>query len=406
MHKALLFLCILSSHLIAQKAPTTQTVVRTMNQRIREMPHARYELTFRHKSMLDADTLNYQGTVYFSRAHTAQDSVGQFLLYVDGLLHTCYDGKDLCYIHHKNQMVFETSPVTDVKAALSGNMAREQLVFMPFVANRKEAFRLEKYRQYKLSKEIWQGQPCYLLEKTDSFSIAEADKIEPTDPEMGAIITKIWVHQSNYRLVSLRQWVYQTRTPQYQSYDFSPLQAITAPFRVAVHDTVQHYLAQGYQLYTEAPEPDSLEPAGPEATWYLENADCPVQDLYNNTFRLSELKGDLLLFDFWYRSCYPCAKAVPTLRKLHENFAAKGLRIYAINPYDKDVEQLKTYQKEKNIPYDILLMSSGACPEKAGALAYPAFVLWDKKRSEILFYQSGFTEDTYEQIRLALEGRL
>jgi hypothetical protein len=52
--------------------------------------------------------------------------------------------------------------VTDVKAALSGNMAREQLVFMPFVANRKEAFRLEKYHQYKLSKEIWQGQPCYL----------------------------------------------------------------------------------------------------------------------------------------------------------------------------------------------------------------------------------------------------
>ena len=46
---------------------------------------------------------------------------------------------------------------------------------------------------------------------------------------------------------------------------------------------------------------------------------------------LSELRGSVVILNFWATWCVPCAIEMPELQQLHEHYAASGLRIIAIN---------------------------------------------------------------------------
>ncbi len=46
---------------------------------------------------------------------------------------------------------------------------------------------------------------------------------------------------------------------------------------------------------------------------------------------LSEVKGKLILLDFWAAWCYPCVKSMPDVVKLYNKYHAKGLEIYAVS---------------------------------------------------------------------------
>jgi peroxiredoxin len=46
---------------------------------------------------------------------------------------------------------------------------------------------------------------------------------------------------------------------------------------------------------------------------------------------LSEVKGKVILLDFWAAWCYPCVKSMPDLVKLYNKYHAKGLEVYAVS---------------------------------------------------------------------------
>src|SRR5207248_2992439 len=52
--------------------------------------------------------------------------------------------------------------------------------------------------------------------------------------------------------------------------------------------------------------------------------------------RLSELKGKVVLLDFWAVWCLPCIEALPQLEKLHGTYKADGLEILAVTYYNFD----------------------------------------------------------------------
>lgn len=45
-----------------------------------------------------------------------------------------------------------------------------------------------------------------------------------------------------------------------------------------------------------------------------------LPDKYGNSVSLNDLKGKVVLLDFWFTGCHPCAALVPTLDKIHEEF--------------------------------------------------------------------------------------
>jgi len=60
------------------------------------------------------------------------------------------------------------------------------------------------------------------------------------------------------------------------------------------------------------------------------------------TLSLSELKGQVVLLDFWASWCKPCQKEFPFLVKLSKQYRKKGLRVVAVN-LDEDAAKMKKF---------------------------------------------------------------
>lgn len=114
---------------------------------------------------------------------------------------------------------------------------------------------------------------------------------------------------------------------------------------------------------------------------------------------LKNLKGQLVLIDFFFKACYPCMLALPGLQALSEKYKSKGLRVIGIDPIDKKKDEIEEFLSKRRIKYTVLL--SGVDTAKDYQVSsYPAMYLIDKA-GKIIFTQDGYEkgfEDTLDEI--------
>ncbi|MHC5538585.1 TlpA disulfide reductase family protein [Singulisphaera rosea] len=67
--------------------------------------------------------------------------------------------------------------------------------------------------------------------------------------------------------------------------------------------------------------------------------------------RLEDLRGDVVLVEFWASWCKPCLEVIPRLNALHEAYAAKGLRILALTAQGQG--QVKQFLERAPIEFAI-----------------------------------------------------
>ena len=69
---------------------------------------------------------------------------------------------------------------------------------------------------------------------------------------------------------------------------------------------------------------------------------------------MSDLKGKVVLVNFWATDCLPCVTEMPALVKTYQKFNAKGLEIIAVAmPYDPPAQVLN-YARIKKPPFPIV----------------------------------------------------
>jgi peroxiredoxin len=84
-----------------------------------------------------------------------------------------------------------------------------------------------------------------------------------------------------------------------------------------------------------------------------QEADFTLTDLQGKTWSLRELKGKVVLVNFWATWCPPCRKEMPDLNTLYQRFKDQGFVILAVS--DEEVGKVKPFIAERNIGYPILL---------------------------------------------------
>lgn len=77
--------------------------------------------------------------------------------------------------------------------------------------------------------------------------------------------------------------------------------------------------------------------------------------LQDEKINLKNLKGKLVLLDFFTKSCYPCMLSMPGLQALHEKYKKKGLKIIGINIFDKKEDGIIDFISKHGITYTVLL---------------------------------------------------
>jgi peroxiredoxin len=84
-----------------------------------------------------------------------------------------------------------------------------------------------------------------------------------------------------------------------------------------------------------------------------QQANFTLTDLEGKSWTLKDLKGKVVLVNFWATWCPPCQKEMPDLNALYHRFKAQGFVILAIS--DEEIGTVKPFIVERKITYPILL---------------------------------------------------
>ena len=84
-----------------------------------------------------------------------------------------------------------------------------------------------------------------------------------------------------------------------------------------------------------------------------QNADFTLTDLQGKAWHLQDLRGKVVLVNFWATWCPPCRKEMPDLETLFNKFKDQGLVVLAIS--DEEAAKVTPFIAERKISYPILL---------------------------------------------------
>lgn len=121
--------------------------------------------------------------------------------------------------------------------------------------------------------------------------------------------------------------------------------------------------------------------------------DFSLKNADGETVTLSELKGNVVMIDFWATWCGPCIAAMPAVQKMHEEYESKGVKIYGINTWERG-DAVK-FKKDKGYTYGLLLEGDEVA-KQYGVTGIPAFFIMDHE-GRVIYAGQGFNERAIRQ---------
>ncbi len=111
---------------------------------------------------------------------------------------------------------------------------------------------------------------------------------------------------------------------------------------------------------------------------------------------LSELKGKVILLDFWATWCAPCRESIPHLVQLYKTYRQNGLEVFGMNVDRGDVDTVRRFVKSMDIPYPIIT-ASDELERNYRVTGLPTTILIDKE-GNIRQKFVGFTSEISKQM--------
>ncbi|MCC7105757.1 MAG: TlpA family protein disulfide reductase [Chloroflexi bacterium] len=93
--------------------------------------------------------------------------------------------------------------------------------------------------------------------------------------------------------------------------------------------------------------------------------------------RLSELRGQVVLLNFWATWCGPCRSEMPELERTYQTNRGKGLNVIAMN-FRETVPEAQAFFKELRLSFPIWLDRTGSVAELYRARGLPSTFLVDR----------------------------
>jgi thiol-disulfide isomerase/thioredoxin len=118
-----------------------------------------------------------------------------------------------------------------------------------------------------------------------------------------------------------------------------------------------------------------------------------------------QLKGQVILLDFWASWCGPCKQSFPAMEELQKRYAEKGLCIVAVS-VDEKREDMERFLKSAKVSFATPRDAGQKLVAAADVATMPTSFLVDRQ-GKIRFIHNGFRGDeTIKEYRQQIEALL
>ena len=122
--------------------------------------------------------------------------------------------------------------------------------------------------------------------------------------------------------------------------------------------------------------------AGVVASEFSEPKSIPkvaFQDLNGSAIALSDLKGKVVLINFWGTWCVPCLQEIPELVRLSHRFRKSGFEVVGIAVDSGQPEDIRKFMSEHGMDYQILIGDLGIVKSRFYVVGFPTSLLMDRQ---------------------------
>jgi len=120
--------------------------------------------------------------------------------------------------------------------------------------------------------------------------------------------------------------------------------------------------------------------------------------------KLSELRGDVVMLNFWASWCGPCRQEMPLLEKIHKKYKRLGFTLLGVN-VEENSAAAKNYLKDVKVTFPILFDNTSKTSKLYKVSAMPTTILIDRNGNKRFLhkgYKPGYENDYKKQIKKLL----
>ncbi|MDT3777301.1 redoxin domain-containing protein [Nitrospira sp. MA-1] len=126
--------------------------------------------------------------------------------------------------------------------------------------------------------------------------------------------------------------------------------------------------------------------------------------IHSAPLKMEDLRGKVVVVGFWTFGCWNCRNIESNVKEWHDMSAKQGLVVIAVHSpefkYEYDVEKVKEYIQEHNIPYAVPIDNDFRNWRQYRNRYWPTLYLIDK-RGNIQYTKIG--EGSYEETELKIQ---
>ena len=129
--------------------------------------------------------------------------------------------------------------------------------------------------------------------------------------------------------------------------------------------------------------------------------DFVLKSATGKNIRLSELKGRVIMLNFWATWCGPCAEEIPYLNKLHDSLDPYDFELLGIN-LDEDQSKAMHLANKLDMNFPILFDVQKDVSKSFSVDAMPTTIIIDRSgkiRHVNRGFKKGYEKRYYEQIQ-------
>jgi len=103
-----------------------------------------------------------------------------------------------------------------------------------------------------------------------------------------------------------------------------------------------------------------------------------LERVAGGTLKSADLKGKVIVVDFWATWCEPCIEEIPRYNQLHQSYADKGVEVLGITVESGPLKDIKPKVEDFQMKYPVVVGDDKVVEGFGGLIGFPTTFIVDK----------------------------